>query len=342
MSPMRFLPLVVVVAAAALPGCIIHEQDPPNPYGDIAFNWSFAGNTDCASAGVDVVDVVMLDGNGEVALNDVGEPCVGGGLVFTDMLEDVYTVSVDGVDRSGVVLYSGDFTLRVVGGQTNDAGLVTLDALDAPPPPPVSGTLSMAWDFLYPTDGNTIEDCALAGVNSIDVHVTPEGSAGAPFDATYDCATAAGVDVTDLPEGRYGVRVQAYGTYHGADVALYDSNDLVVDVLGGTTNDLGALTLPRVVDNFSDFDVAWTFANDSCASAGVSSVTLSFMRFGFAQPEDSFSVPCGAANVVRRTFVPGSYVVSASAPGSSSTYVAQATVDLPPASVAQVDLSLAP
>jgi hypothetical protein len=338
--------LALPAAAVAFTGCIIHEEDPPppvNPFGDIAFNWSFAGETDCAVAGVDFVDVVIQNDFGEVVLEDDNEPCVGGGLIFTDLQNGLYAVDVTAVDFNGFVAYQGDFDIRV-NGDTADAGTVVLDAIgNPPPPPPDEGSVGFFWSFLYPTDNTAETDCALAGVDLVDVTVTPQGTNGESFTQTSECDDQhQGLNIDNLNEGRYTIRLHAVGQYEGNDVDLYDSGDIVVDVLGGQSVDLGDRSLARIDESFSDFDVAWTFADTTCASLGADVVHLTFQRDGFDAPEDALDVDCGAANVVRRTFVPAHYTVTGVAAGDNGTRGATVPVPLAPASVGQVDLVLAP
>ncbi len=335
-TPMRFALLASLALVVVSTGCIVHESPPPpSPFGDLAFDWSFGGESDCANANVDFVDVVITDDFGEVVIQDE-ESCVGGGLTFTDLRAGVYGVDVSAVDHNGVIIYHGAFTIHVFGGQENYAGVIELDPTNSSTG---EGTLGFFWSFLYPTDNDDVTDCALAGVDLVDVFVTPDGANGEEFDQTSICDPQhQGLDINNLNEGRYTLRLQAYGSYNGADVLLYDSGDIVVDVLADQTTDVGDIAMPRVADNFSDFDVAWTFADQTCASAGVDTVSLSFQRDGFTSPEDSLDVDCGAANVVRRTFVPGTYTVRARAVGTD--YAASVPVDLPPNSVGQVDLVL--
>jgi hypothetical protein len=340
----KLLTLAISPALAALAlsssACIVHSEPPPDPDGELSFDWSWDGETSCAEAGVDEVDIAVLSG-GEVVLQVEGEPCVGGGLTLTDIPEGFYEVFVDGYARDNVLLYTGSFDIRVDGGEDNYAGLVTFEAVNAAPAPVREGELALYWGFLYPTDNNLLFDCAKAGVDEVDVIVTPLGTQGAPFSDTRACSDD-GITISPLPEGRYEVELIGYGRYHDDDVQLYDSGSLVVDVLADSVADLGDVALARVDESFSDFDVSWVFASESCATAGVSEVTLSFTRIGQSDPEDVFAVDCNASNVVRRTFLPGDYVVAATAQGDLDLYVASTTVDLLPNSVAQVDLALAP
>ena len=329
----------VALVAAFLPACIFYDAPPAHdPNGHIAFNWSFAGETDCARANVNDVNVIITDANtGEIVLDHEHEACTGGGLIFTDdFLEGPYQLDITAFDHNGVAEYSGTVVVNVVGGTTTDAGVVVLDAFG--PPPPTEGSLAFFWSFLYPTDSRSEINCAVAGVDVVDVTITPEGSAGEPFTQTSVCDEQnQGLTIDHLNAGRYTLRLQAFGTYNGAQIMLYDSQDIVLDVLAGATTDKGSIDLHRVDAAFSDFDVSWNFPDSSCGSS-VHTVTLSFQRDGFTGPEDSFDVDCSAAHVVRRTFVPGHYTVT----GVASTYGASVPVDLAPSSVAQVDLALAP
>lgn len=334
------IPLLALSAFGLSSACIV-APPPPDPYGDLSFDWSFNGEPSCDLAGVDEVDLTVLQ-DGVVVLVIEREPCVGGGLTLTDLREGRYEVVIDAFSRESVPLYAGSFSARVVGGEDTYAGVVDLDLVnEPPPPPPETGALGFFWGFLYPTDDTLQIDCAVAGVEEVDVFVTPYGAAGAAYDSTFLCEDE-GVLVDNLPAGRYALRLMAYGRYHNADLLLYDTGDVMVDVFSGEPTELGDVAVSRIDESFADFDVAWTFAASSCASTGVSQVSLSFTRFGFDAPEDTFAVDCSAASVLRRTFVPGSYTVTASAQGTSDDYVGSVIVDLAPDSVAQVDLVLAP
>jgi hypothetical protein len=342
-TPMRSSPLAALAALAALASsaaCFVGTP-PRDPYGDIAFDWSFAGETDCDRAGVDEVDIDVVRG-GEVVLSIEEEPCFGRGLVLTEILEGVYDVFIDAYDRNGVLLYAGHFNVRVRGGERTEAGLVSLDAVGPrPAPAPKVGALAFFWSFQYPIDDNIVIDCALAGVNEVDIILTPRGTGGTPFEATRPC-TEEGIAISQLREGRYDLEILGFGRFQGQDILLYDSGLLVVDILADQVRELGDLALPRVAEAFADFNVSWSFLNASCASAGVSRVTLSFLRAGFAEAEDVFEVDCTVSSVLRRTFVPGRYTVSARAVGASAVFTSATVVDVPPASLADVALVLSP
>jgi hypothetical protein len=336
---MRLLTLTSALTLAALgPACVYEAHD---PYGTIAFDWRFDGINNCSDAGVDEVDLVVLQGN-EVVLTLEREPCVGGGLEISDIYEGNYEVIIDAFDRNGAILYTGSFTVNVIGGRSNYAGVVNLRPVGAPPPPPPStGDIELFWGFQYPTNDSLTFDCALAGADLIEVEVYEATAVQPLFVEAYNC-TDDGVVIADLFEGSYDVRLFGYGSYHGDDVLLYDSGDIRVLVQGGTLLEMGDVALPRIDENFGDFDVAWTFNAESCASAGIDEIEVAITRLGAAEPDDVVVLDCVEGSVLRRTFVPGSYNVEVFGAGSTMDWYSGVTVDLPPGTVAQMDVVLAP
>jgi hypothetical protein len=328
--------LSIVLLPLASSGCLFIHTDPPHDtHGDIAFDWSFAGEAQCANAGVDTVKVDVLQ-DGEL-IDEINEPCVGGGLTLTDFLEGIYDVDVTALDPSANIVFHGAFTIHVIGGQSNNAGVITLDAVNPPPPP--TGTTQFFWSFLYPTDSNVVTDCTTAGADSVTVSLTPLFAGGATFQQAFACS-AGGVVVDSLVPGSYTLDLSATGTYHGASVPLYTSTATVV-VTDGNTTDLGDLHMNRV-DNFADFQVSWDFVNATCVSEGVSSVHLAFTRLGETQPEDALDIACDTVSVERRTFVPGSYTVTVTGTGTNASFVGAATVDAAPTTLNDVTVQLAP
>ncbi|HEY4220943.1 MAG TPA: hypothetical protein VGO62_06360, partial [Myxococcota bacterium] len=225
---------------------------------------------------------------------------------------------------------------------TVDLGTITFTPVGDQPPPIEEGTLSFFWDFIYPADA-AVQDCALAGVDSVDVTVTPEDAEGEAFQQTSACDDQhQGLDISSLNAGRYTLHLTANGSYNGQSIALYDSGDIVVDIAGDQTTDLGNIDMARNDDEFSDFNVSWIFGDDNtCDGNDSSNITLSFQRDGEDTPEDTLTVDCSAASVVRRTFVPGTYTVSAVTDGTVA-YGVSVDVDLAPNSAADVSLSLVP
>jgi hypothetical protein len=340
---MTLRPLLALVAlsVALSPsvGCVFVDggppPPPPEPYGDIAFSWSFAGEPDCDLARVDEVDIVVLQG-GEVVFVLEREPCIGGGLVLTDFLAGRYEVEIDAYSRESELLYSGGFSVRVEGGRENDVGLVELESLGPPAPPPV-GDLAFFWSFRYPVD-DAIIDCALAGVDDVDVVL--EGPAGEELRETFPCQDDGAV-FQGLSEGRWAVRLDAFGSYRSSDLHLYGVG-VEADVVAGRELDLDDVVLERDEGSFADVQVEWGFNDTTCVAEGLVELQLSIRRAGLDTPEDVTTVVCADLVELRRTFVPGTYTISLVGTGADATWISSATIDLAPDTVAVVPLQLAP
>lgn len=344
--PTKIMAGLVLLPLNALSGCLFVESNPPpppDPFGDIAFNWSFAGERDCDRAGVDELDIVIfqLTPDGPVVFEEIdGEPCVGGGLILTEYLNGRYELEMDAYSRDNVLLYSGGFSIRVEGGVENDAGLIEFEAINAPPPPPPPpdvGAVGFNWTFLYPAAA-AIESCAVSGVVEVDVLLVNEFNE--EVSDTFNCAATAGATFDNLIEGDWTVHVDAYGRYHNGDVHLYGST-FDVTIVGDELLELNNIALARDEDSFADIEVEWDFTGSSCGVAGITELTVSVQRQDLDSAEDVSTVQCSSLSTTRRTFVPGSYTVTLAGVGADR-YVGFATVDAAPNTLAPLTVHLAP
>jgi hypothetical protein len=336
--PVVVLGLLAGPGAGLWSGCVIVDRGlPDDTPGDITFSWSFDGVADCDVAGVDELDVVILQ-DGEVIDSREGIPCIGGGLTLTDFLPGRYDVSVDAYSRASELLYSADFGVRVAPGAETDVGVVEFVPRGEPPPPPPSvGGLAFFWSFLYPSS-DAIVDCARAGVAELDVVLT--GPGGASAQQTFAC-TDDGAQFEGLAAGAWTLSVDAFGTYRDAFVHLY-ATTLDVTIPAGRTLDLQTLALERDDASFADLDVRWSLTDQTCADAGLTDLTLVIQRDGLADPDDARTVTCADASTVITTFVPGSYTVTLSGSGTTANYVGLATIDAAPNRQLVVSVNLAP
>jgi hypothetical protein len=327
----------VACLCLGMSGCIIIEDgDPPtDPWGDVSFDWSFEGITDCDAAGVDELDLVILQDDIVVDARD-GVPCVGRGLSLLDIPAGVVVVSLDAYSRDDVLLYSGEFSIRVRGGQDNDAGLVELVSPRGPPAPD-GGSVTFFWSFLYPNDAPTL-DCPLAGVTDVEIHM--QGPSAQDVSLRFDC-TDEGAVVDELVEGSYSLSLLAHGTFQGAPLLLY-SADVDVDIRANRQTDLGDIVLHRNPTAFGDVRVSWTWEAGTCAEENVDTLALSIRRLGFDVAEDFTSVDCDLGTVLRPTFVPGTYVVSLAATGSEGVFSGTTTVETSPQAVTVAQILLRP
>lgn len=327
------LSLIAAIAFASS-GCVfVHDQDPPpsNAPGDISFLWSFDGESRCSQAGVSEVDVQVVTPGGELVFGDT-VACAGGGLTLTDFAPGSYELWIDAFSAGGAHLYTGEAPVTVQGGVVNDIGTVELA------PTARTGSLGLYWSFLYPTDDSVVTDCATAGVEEVDLEVVPLDGQGDSYVETFACGDE-GVLVEGLAEGRYRVSLLAFGRYQNMDLALYE-RELEAEVVAGDATDLGDVNLSRIFESFADIEVTWELGGGSCAALGVTDVEFSIRRVGSGIEDDHFTVECDRTFALRQTFVPGSYLVEASAMGTSGSYTGATTLDIAPNSTAPAHVTL--
>lgn len=330
--PFRLPPALGLFAALWLgSGCVFVAQPNPNAPGDITFLWSFAGEGRCASAGVDEVGVQVVTLDGVAAYEDVLD-CQGGGLTLEDFAPGNYEVWLDAFSASGTLLYAGEAPVTVQPGGLNDLGTVRLERVVG------TGDLSLFWGFRYPTDESADFDCARAGVQEVDVTVEPLDRQGEGFAGTLLCEDE-GLFVEGLVEGEYRVTLAAFGRYQNQDLALYERS-LRVDVSPGGETALGDVLLDRIDENFSDIEVTWDLPGLGCGELGIDEVEFVIRRVSPSFEDDAFTVPCERAVARRQTFVPGAYLIEASAIGSAGTYFGAVTRNVAPDTLATANVDL--
>lgn len=100
-------------------GANTYAFDLPPVTGKLTLDWTFAGSTTCGA--VDTVHVTALDPQSNV-YDDQKYPCSGGGVVYDAVVAGAWTVSMEGLDAGGQVLYqASDQPVQVVAGQDNQA-----------------------------------------------------------------------------------------------------------------------------------------------------------------------------------------------------------------------------
>jgi hypothetical protein len=324
-----------LLAAAIAAGCIVNDGAPsPSPQveGDIAFSWSFNGEPSCDAAGVDEIDLVVLQ-DGEVVFVLDHEPCTGGGLVLTDFLPGRYDVEIDAYDRESTLRFHGAFSVRVEGGRENDVGVVVL--APAAPTSLAVGDISLFWTFRYPTS-DPIIDCARAGVESVEIQLVENDQP--VLTERFDC-TDEGAVFSGLTAGRWRLQLTGIGRAQGASIELYRAF-IDVEVVGGDEQDLGDVALDRVDRSFANLRIQWVWPDSTCAAEGVGTFEVRIVRDGLAEPEDIATVSCAAVSVTRSTFVPAAYTISVRGAGTTTTWSSTSTVALPPGATTDVTLVL--
>ena len=331
----RLLPLTLG-AVLASSGCFVFVEDNGDPEpaparGDVTFLWAFDGEPRCDNAGIKEVRVAITDG--ATTLYDAVETCEGGGLTIRDIDAGTHDIELEAFNFTGEPRYRSTFTIDVLANVTNDYGELNLAPVGGAP-----GEVEFLWSFLYPANAPET-DCATAGVIDVDVEIFPAGSAEPVYGETFACSDD-GARVSNLPAGDYELRLRAYGTFNDADLLLYDSGDVAFTVTADALTALGDVELPRDDANFADVDVNWALS-DTCEALGVTDIAFNITRVGAAEPDDTFTAACDADTTeLRTTFVPGDYVVEATATGESATYFGAATINTAPGETTEVDLNL--
>lgn len=328
--------LTLATALGALAsGCVVNNPPPPPEPGDITFQWSFDGVRSCSEAGVEEVDVQVVQGNEVLFFRTV--ECFGGGLTLTDFSPDSYELLLDAYSRSGRLLYQGDAVLRVQAGRDNDIGVVTLRRVGAEAGLS-AGEAALYWSFRYPTDDSVVTSCLTAGVEAVHLEVVPISGGSDGFVTTLDCYDE-GVVLEGLGEGRYTLFLDAEGSYQGGAIHLYEGA-YEFDVQGGRMSDLGDLVLERVFESFADIEVSWEMGSSTCDQLGVDDVTFVITRMDGQLEDDALTVECDREYVLRETFVPGSYFIEAFGTGYDGEFYGSVTRNVAPNTTAETHLQL--
>ena len=94
--------------------------------GDLAFFWTFDGEPDCATAGVNEVDVEVIDvNNGESLLVETAV-CLSGGLFLLDIPPGTAELYLDAYDAQDRRLYEARVPTSVTAGAVTDLGTIDL------------------------------------------------------------------------------------------------------------------------------------------------------------------------------------------------------------------------
>jgi hypothetical protein len=189
-----------------------------DPVGDLAVGYQVsAGAETCADLGIVSVEVILEAPDQDPISSTTS--CVGasGQVSFNDVPVNVYTITVNGLDASGFVIYTGSRT----GVSVSEGVQNTADGIGLSVTPP---TLSLEWGF---TNGGM---CTSASVNvdEIDVRLWIRGAGMFGETYTVGCQDLQPFIIDDgLMPGDYDV--QARGRDAGTGLYTYQFNS--VDIL---------------------------------------------------------------------------------------------------------------
>jgi len=293
--------------------------------GGLVLDWVMPGAVSCAAAGIAEVDVEVIQGGTQVAIETFA--CSAGGATLQGLPPGLVEVWVDGYSAGNVHIATKGFTTTIVAGEISDVGAITLEETGGD-----TGSLIFDMAFLYPVNAAET-DCVRAGVAEIDVDVAPVGHAGPGYQTTLTCDDESGsLRVTDLAPGAYTLKLDAYGTYNGADLHLYARGPVNLSITVGQETDLGAQNLARVQSNFGNLNVTWSTDGGTCADLGIANISFTVTRTsGPAEiVDDTFTKPCTNTNELRLNYVPGTYRIDASATGTNGSFSGTSNASVAP------------
>jgi hypothetical protein len=231
--------------------------------GDVAFRWSFSGTTVGRCMDVPDVKKVRITIPGQTLANAGVYACTNAGVDGVTLLSfapGTYNYTVEGLDSSNQVRYSGSGSVTVNGNKQVNASLAPMG--------PRAGDVSFLWSF----SGTSTGRCT--AVPDVKVRITIPGQT-LPNGGVYPC-TNGGVD---------GITLQSFtpGTYSYTVEGLDSSNQVLYSGGGSVTVDGNkvvnvSLTAKSGANSYAY--ISWTFpantlsTNPTCAEAGVSWVDV--------------------------------------------------------------------
>ena len=194
--------------------------------GNVTFYWSFDGTSDCKTAGVSTMQIVILDSQQQTVFNE-NHPCSDHGATITEFIRGDYTLILYGLDVSNARLYEAQLPLPINIGD-NQYGVIDLaTAL-------TTGNATLGWTF----DGS--KDCAQAGVKTVEIALSAPG--GQLIFSDSPSCTGGAYTIPSLQPGYYDLKLTGMS---GDQVAAYAAGPVRVEVKPGQNN-LGSFDLSRL------------------------------------------------------------------------------------------------
>ena len=216
-----FSTALVLVAAATAAGCYIDLDDDDvfdnDGLGDITIEYTFDGLL-CDQVGVQRIRL-SLEGQrrGDTFFDTLD--CAGfrDGVIVYDLLDDDYTLVLEGLGSGSTLLYSMEQPRTVT--VYDDGGSYVTVALRS-----ITGDLTVNWAF----PGNA----PCGEVTFVDVRLR-EPTGVVYDDSQYDC-TFGGVEYNQIPPGLWTVQMTAVDS---ADREVYRLSERVIEVVEGAFNE---------------------------------------------------------------------------------------------------------
>ncbi len=287
----------LTTALLVLQGCVIPIGGAQ--VGDLRVTWSFDGSQRCSAAGVEQVNVQLIEkgkeGTDEGSAFGLAAECIAGSLVLPDVVAGTYTMTVTGVGEVAVYNNGEGVDVKVVAGTLTDVSAEL--AL-------VNGEVVSSVEFRYRFAGDG--SCSAAGVDVINAQVI-DGDGTPIAGSTTPCidglATVAGIST----RGERTLQIEAIDV--DGNVRFAGEKELQ-NLQAGETLPLGIIDLDL---RRADVTARFTFDDEPfCAIAGVDNIDAQLLD-GEGRIVQGQNIDCILGSIVFTDVPVGTYTLHADA-----------------------------
>jgi hypothetical protein len=291
---------------------------------NITVAWNFGGGS-CDGAGVSQVQIAI---SGEVLPKDTFD-CKSGLVTFTDFYDGTYAVTVQGLDSTGAVTWTGSAQVSVRG---DSSVSVTLS--------PVSGQNAVnyfSWTF-DPATGQVPQCGTGQRLDSVALYIDGDFNSGG---YTYNCGDGLGSNVVISPYLTPGQHTLLFVAFDSTEnvTSFAESDELTVNFVTGSANtqtvplrwNVGGLAV-----GYAPYANQGAYPNSpvACATSGIADVVLDFIP---ADPSLTQSIDVGGTcnasvvldNVYAGTVTPGARGFGPGGTNAALLYIDNASI-VPP------------
>jgi hypothetical protein len=294
---------------------------------NITVNWNFGGGS-CSGAGVEQVHIAI---SGEVLPQDTFD-CRSGLVTFTEFYDGSYAVTVQGLDSTGAVTWTGSAQTQVRG---DTSVTVTLS--------PVSGQNAFnyfSWSFDPGVGPGPVPVCGPGQrLDSVAMYFDGDHTNG----YVSGCGDGLGSNTVAGPyltPGQHTVELVAFDSTENQTAFAQSDTVNVNFVTGGATNQVVTLhwNVGGLAVGYAEYLTAADYQNNRpvvCAGSGIADVVLDFISPGQTPTVQSIDVGsnCNSSvvldNVYAGTVTPGGRAYGPGATNPPLLYIDNANI-VPP------------
>jgi hypothetical protein len=293
---------------------------------NITVGWNFGGGS-CDGAGVSQVQIAI---SGEVLPKDTFD-CRTGLVTFTEFYDGTYAVTVQGLDSTGAVTWTGSAQVTVKG---DTSVSVTLS--------PVSGQNAINY-FSWTFDAATgqVPQCGPGQrLDSVALYVDGDFNSGG---YTYQCGDGLGSNIVISPYLTPGQHTLLFVAFNSTEnvTSFAQSDELPVNFVTGSAT-TQAVTLHWNVGGlavgYAPYASGTAYQNNSpvpCATSGIADVVLDFIPPGQNPQTQSIDVGsnCNSSvaldNVYAGSVTPGARAYGPGGSNAALLYIDNANIVSP-------------